>query len=86
MWPFFYLCLTLLYCAYLLAALSIVSALDDDENYWCSGDGLVLVLTSITALMMLYFLVGEGMGEGESGLCIYVAYVSIKSNIDCKQL
>ncbi|KAF2362673.1 Concentrative nucleoside transporter metazoan/bacterial [Trinorchestia longiramus] len=52
----FYVALALAYSAYFIAALSIVTDMDRDD-YWCDGDGLVLVLTGITALMMFYFLI-----------------------------
>jgi len=46
------------YSAYLMAVLFIVSDIEY-ENYWCDGDGLVLILTTLTTICLIYFYVSS---------------------------
>ncbi|XP_018022215.1 solute carrier family 28 member 3 [Hyalella azteca] len=52
----FYVALTLAFSGYFITALFTVTDLDRGD-YWCEGDGLLLVITGCTAIMMLYFLI-----------------------------
>uniref|UniRef100_A0A6A7FZT3 Solute carrier family 28 member 3-like n=1 Tax=Hirondellea gigas TaxID=1518452 RepID=A0A6A7FZT3_9CRUS len=50
------LLLALLYGVYVISVVSIVSDIEI-EDYWCNGDGLLLIITGVVAIFMLYFLV-----------------------------
>jgi len=50
------------YLVYFIAVLSISSALDTD-NYWCHGDGILILITILTSLGCLYYSVKHFFGQ-----------------------
>lgn len=52
----FFCFLGALYIAYFVAVMVVHSQIKDDD-YWCDGDGLLILLTTFVGIMMLYFLV-----------------------------
>ncbi|CAL4191998.1 unnamed protein product, partial [Meganyctiphanes norvegica] len=46
--------LSLLYIIYFISVLTVYSAIQD-EDYWCSGDGLLIILTFVAGIGLLYF-------------------------------
>lgn len=46
--------LTLLYIIYFFSVLTVYSAIQD-EDYWCSGDGLLVIITVLAIIGIVYF-------------------------------